>query len=61
MEDDCLGFLRVPLGPRDPETRLTVRVEVVGESDYIVPEFPGAKRVDEVCRMGLKAMRDVRL
>ena len=53
LEDDCLGFPRVPLGPRDPVTFLTVRVEVVGESDYIVPEFPITKGVDEVCRMGL--------
>jgi hypothetical protein len=55
LEDDCFGFLRVPLGPWDPETRLAVRVEVVGESDDIVPEFPGAKGVDEVCRMSLKS------
>ena len=42
------------MGPRYSETRLAVRVEVVGESDHIVPEFPDAQRVDEVCRMGLK-------
>jgi len=55
LEDDCLGFLRVPLGPRDPETLIAVRVEVVGESDDIVPEFSDAKGVDEVGRMGLKS------
>ena len=48
LEDDCLGFLRVPLGPRDPKTLLTVRVEVVGESDDIVPEFPNPEGVEEV-------------
>ena len=48
LEDDCLGFLRVPLGPRDPKTLLTVRVEVVGESDDIVPEFPNPEGVQEV-------------
>ena len=42
LEDDYLGILRVPLRPRDPETNLAVRVEVVSESDDIVPEFPPA-------------------
>lgn len=55
LEDDCLGLLRVPLRPWDPETLLAVRVEVVGESDDIVPEFPDAKGVDEVRRMGLES------
>ena len=49
LEDDCLGFICIPLGPRDPKTLLIVRVEVVGESDDIVPELPAVgKGGDEV-------------
>ncbi len=55
MEDDCLGFLRFLLGPRDLETLLAVRVGAVGESDDTVLEFPDSKGVDEVCRIALKS------
>ena len=55
LEDDCLGLLRVPLRPWDTETLVAVRVEVVGESDDVVPEFSYAKGVDEVRRMRLES------
>ena len=55
MEDDCLRLLRVPLRPWDTETLVAVRIEVVGESDDIIPELADTKGVDEVRRMRLES------
>jgi hypothetical protein len=55
LEDDCLGLLRIPLRPWDTETLVAVRVEVVSESDDVVPELPDTKGVNEVRRMGLES------
>jgi len=55
LEDDCLGIPWVPLRPRNAETLLAVRVEGVGESNDIVPEFPIAKGVDEIRGMDLES------
>ena len=39
LEDDRLRPLCVPLWPRDPKAILAVRVEVIDESDDIVPQL----------------------
>ena len=55
LDADFNGFLRVPVELRDPETLLIIRVEVVGGSDGTHLEFLSAKKVDKVCRIGLKS------
>lgn len=55
LEDDCLGVLRVPLGPWDPKAILTVGVKVIGKPDNVVPYFTWPERVNQVGRVSLEA------
>jgi hypothetical protein len=55
MEDDCLGVLRVPLGPWDPKAILTVGVKVIGKPDNVVRYFTWQDPVNEVGRVSLEA------
>ena len=61
LEDKRLRLTWVPLRPRDTKTVLAVRVEVVRESDDIVPQIPAfPKSWDEVRPMGLERRYQLR-
>jgi hypothetical protein len=54
LENERLGLLRIPPGPRDPEAILAVRVKVIGEPNNIVHYFTVRERVREVSCVSLE-------